>query len=214
MSLLSIAAKYGYSEAISLLIEAGARHDVGSKPPLISVLDSGSRSALTALVKSKPREILSVYNEKPILLHAIIMKTTLLPVIATLVREETQKMKEEGDPNTPPFPPNGLTDAQRKRLNTALERQDSVMITTFTPENDVKIRHVWSKMSEQKDDTTLATEFRDPKSFESEPFGLPQKKAQQNQELLSDEEEEPASEASQKSDGSLYIQDDDKPVAA
>ncbi|EAX94313.1 hypothetical protein TVAG_466710 [Trichomonas vaginalis G3] len=212
-----MAAKHGYSEAISLLIEAGARHDVGSKPPIISALESGSRAALTSLVKSKPREILSVYNEKPLLVHALEMKSTLLPVVATLVREETLKMKEEGDPNAPPFPPTGLTSSQQKRLNTALERQDSVMISSFTPENDIKIRHVWAKISEQKEETTIATEFREQKSFESEPFGVPEQNNQPNDDVLTDEEEDngdPVEEESQKSHDSLYIQEKPQPVAA
>ena len=82
--LLSLAAKLGNDESNTLLVEAGARHDVGNIPPLISCIKSGSRPVLMALIEKNPREILSVYEQKTILEHAIIEKTTLLPLIATV----------------------------------------------------------------------------------------------------------------------------------
>lgn len=168
--LLSLAAKFGNDEAISLLIEAGARHDVGNIPPLISCIKSGSRPVLMALIEKSQREVLSVYNERSILEHAIIEKTTLLPLIATLVREETEKMKAAGDPNTPEFPPSKLTQAQLKRLNTALERNDSVESVSYTPPDDHQIRHIYQSLSATQQESTIATEFQSQLGNDLEQF--------------------------------------------
>ena len=159
-SLLSWAAELGNDEAITLLVEAGARHDVGNVPPLISCLKSGSRPVLMALTEKNPREVLSVYNEKSILQHAIEKKTTLLPLIANLVQEEIQKMKDAGEPNIPQFPPPNLTPAQLKRLNIAIERNDSVSFVTYTPPDEHQIRHLYQNLYTRQQESTIASEFQ------------------------------------------------------
>ena len=159
-SLISWAAELGNDEAITLLIEAGARHDVGNVPPLISCLKSGSRPVLMALTEKNPREILSVYNEKSILQHAIEKKTTLLPLIANLVQEEIQKMKDAGEPNIPQFPPPNLTQAQLKRLNIAIERNESVSYVSYTPPDEHQIRHLYHNLYTRQQESTIASEFQ------------------------------------------------------
>ena len=175
ISLLSVAAQYGFSEAIKMLISAGARQDVGSIPPLISVIKSGSRASLIELLKQKPREILAVYNEKPILFHAIVEKTTLLPVIAAFARDETTKMKQEGDPNTPPFPPLGLSPSQQKRLNTALERNEIVSTTTTSEYPEDQVKSIWQEIPHQEDHTIIPEDFITTETDDDidAPFGIP-----------------------------------------
>ena len=177
ISLLSLAAQYGFSDAIKLLIDAGARQDVGSIPPLISVIRSGSRASLIELLKQRPREILTVYNEKPVLVHAIIEKTTLLPVIAAFVRDEITKMRQEGDPNTPPFPPEGLTSSQIKRLNTALERNESVSTTTLSEYPEEHTLPIWKEIPHNEEIpaslSELAMNVTEEEDLDDVPFGIP-----------------------------------------
>ena len=54
-------------------------------------------------------------------------------------------MKAAGDPNTPQFPPQKLTSAQLKRLNIALERNDSVSSVSYTPPDEHQIRHLFDE---------------------------------------------------------------------
>ena len=177
ISLLSLAAQYGFSEAIKLLIDAGARQDIGSIPPLISVIRSGSRASLIELLKQRPRDILTVYNEKPVLVHAIIEKTTLLPVIAAFVRDEITKMRQEGDPNTPPFPPEGLSSSQIKRLNTALERNESVSTSTYNEYPEEKTLPLWKEIPHIEEHATSISEFNlisaEDEEEDDAPFGIP-----------------------------------------
>ena len=171
MSLLAIASQYGFANAVHMLIEAGARTDVGTIPPFIAVLKSGSLPCLIALLKRKPSEILSIYNEKPILYHAIEEKTTLLPVIAIKAKEETNKMKQDGDMNTPPFPPVGLTSAQLKRLNIALEKGEAVISQTEECYGDVL--SVWKQISIHDLQSTTQPEFESVDTDDDTPFDIP-----------------------------------------
>lgn len=171
MSLLAIASQYGYANAVHMLIEAGARTDVGTIPPLIALLKSGSLPCLIELLKKKPSEILSIYNEKPILYHAIEEKTTLLPVIALKAKEETNKMKQDGDINTPPFPPVGLTPAQLKRLNTALEKGETVISQTEERYDDVI--SIWKQISIHDIQSTIQPEFVSVDTDDDTPFDIP-----------------------------------------
>lgn len=159
-SLLSIAAEHGFSDSIRMLIEAGAKLDVGAIPPLISVLKSGSRQSLEALLEKNPREILSNFGSQPIIYHAINEKTTLLPIIATRVKDEIEKMKNNGEPNPPPFPPEGLTSSQQKRLKISLEREDSVTTTVMMTSKPKPVRTIWQlNNGKPHDESTIASEF-------------------------------------------------------
>lgn len=159
-SLLSVAATYGHSEVMSLLIEFGARYDVGSIPPYIAVLKSGSRPALEVLLKHRPKDVVNTYNDKSILTHAIIEKTSLLPVIAKKYKEEVQRMASENNPSTPKFPPDDLTPPQLRRLNTALERNDSVQTTAMMEVPPKPIRSIWYALN--RDTSTFASSWRSP----------------------------------------------------
>lgn len=142
-SMLSVAAHYGFAEITSLLLDSGALIDNGIMSPLLSVLKSGSRPVFMALVIRDPKILLSVFNGKPFIYHAIVEKTTLLPIIATLVKTEIEKLEKSGISNRPSFPPEGLTSSQKKRLQSAIERKDSVTTTNMISEKKKALRSLW-----------------------------------------------------------------------
>ena len=144
-SLLAIAARMGYAEAIKLLLDAGALFNRGSSHPLIEVLISGSRESFAILVNEREHELpYLIINKQPFIIHAIKAKTMLLPVIAKIVEQYTKEAQENGDNEVTPFPPPGLTSHEKARLEKALRVEDSIIPIDTVNEKVKKLKSPWS----------------------------------------------------------------------
>lgn len=146
-SLLAIAAWNGFADVAKLLLEFGANTNPRGMPPLIAALNNENREILAVLLEKNPSDVLKRFYDKAFLYHAIDMESNLLPVVATLVKQEIQKMKDCGAENVPKFPPK-LKGKQRKTLSKALELNDTIITTEFI-DNVVKdIKCPWKKLRE------------------------------------------------------------------
>lgn len=144
-SLLAIAARKGYAEAIKLLLDAGALFQRGQVHPLIEVLVSGSRESFAILVSTREPELpYLIINQVPFIVHAIKAKTMLLPVIAKIVQNETKEAIERGDTKVTPFPPPGLTSSEKARLEKALKVDDSIIPIDTVNDKVKKLKSPWS----------------------------------------------------------------------
>lgn len=144
-SLLAIASRRGYSAAIKLLLDSGAIFNRGQSHPLIEVLVSGNRESFAVLVHDREHELpYLIINDVPFIVHAIRAKTMLLPVIAAIVKAGTEAARANGDNEVPPFPPAGLTSSEKKRLNKALEVQDSLIPVDTVNDKVKKLKSPWS----------------------------------------------------------------------
>ena len=137
-SLLSIAVYNGSAEAAKMLLDAGANPHPEGMPPLIAALNNETRESLAVLLKGRSRDILSEFENKPFIVHAIEYKSNLLPIIVSLVKEEIEKMKEAGEENIPPFPPKGLKSKHKSKLEKADALHDTLITSEFV-DNAVKV---------------------------------------------------------------------------
>lgn len=145
LSLLAIAARKGYAEAIKLLLDAGALFNRGQSHPLIEVLVSGSRESFAILVHEREHELpYLIINHTPFIVHAIKQKTMLLPVIAKIIEQYTKEARENGDKQVTPFPPPNLTSAEKARLEKALRVEDSIIPIDTVNEKVKRLKSPWS----------------------------------------------------------------------
>ena len=144
-SLLAIASRMGYAEAIKLLLDAGALFNRGNTHPLIEVLISGSRESFAILVHEREHELpYLMINKQPFIVHAIKAKTMLLPVIAKIVEQYTKEAIDNGDKEVTPFPPPGLTSHEKARLEKALRVEDSIIPIDTVYDKVKKLKSPWS----------------------------------------------------------------------
>ena len=144
-SLLAIASHKGYPEAIKLLLDAGAVFNRGQFHPLLEVLSSGNREAFAILIQSREKELpFLIIDQKLFIIHAIQLKTMLLPIIAAIIKKETEEALKRGENNVPPFPPIGLTNPEKKRLQVALEVKDSLISIEGVKDKVKRLKSPWS----------------------------------------------------------------------
>ncbi|EAY00675.1 hypothetical protein TVAG_208670 [Trichomonas vaginalis G3] len=144
-SLLAIASRKGYPEAIKLLLDSGAIFNRGQSHPLIEVLVSGNREAFAVLVHEREHELpYLIIDNKPFITIAIKEKTMLLPVIAAIIKKYTEEAIANGDNKVTPFPPPDLTGPEKTRLEKALKVTDSLIPIDTVNEKVKKLKSPWS----------------------------------------------------------------------
>lgn len=145
MSLISIASSKGFSEIVLMLIEAGANLNPPINPPLLTVLESGSKLCLSVLLYERSEEILKEIDGKILLYHAAVQESSLLPVIAKITQIEIQKLKQQDAKKNeiPPFPPKGLSPNQKKEINEVLALNEALLPINSVCETIKSIKKVW-----------------------------------------------------------------------
>lgn len=146
MSLISIASSKGFSEVVLLLIGAGASLRPPTNPPLLAVLESGSKMCLSVLLYRRTEEVLKCIDGKILLYHAAVQESSLLPVIAKLTQIEIQKLKQRNVKRSeiPSFPPKGLSSNQKKEINEVLSMNESLLSIESVCETVRSIKKVWT----------------------------------------------------------------------
>jgi hypothetical protein len=126
-----------------MLRDAGAKLDVGNKHPLLVWLEGGSRECLAALIEKDESVLLHKVGpgEKSFLLHAILEKSALLPVIATIAKKQGLARSASD------YPPADVKGLDLRAVNAALERGD-----TYLPYDEIKrevsaIRSPWKRLT-------------------------------------------------------------------
>ncbi|OHT09394.1 hypothetical protein TRFO_21718 [Tritrichomonas foetus] len=115
-------------------------------PPLIAALNNETRESLAVLLQDRPHDILSEFENKPFIVHAIEQKSNLLPIITALVQAEIQKMKDAGEENIPKFPPKGLKSKQKSKLDTAIKLHDTLITSEFIDNTVKTIKCPWRRV--------------------------------------------------------------------
>lgn len=119
MTMLSIAARGGYAEAVKMLLDH--RADPLQGQPLLDVLVSGNRMALAVLLENRTSDLIREIDGKLLVWHAATKESSLLPVIAHMTKLEIDKMKLMNAKNIPKFPPPGLSRVQMSELQKGLK---------------------------------------------------------------------------------------------
>lgn len=115
--MLYIAMQQSFDVGIKMLVDAGADMDLGDSNPLVFAVKHGNRECFSALINGHESKIIEEKEGKFILIHALDNKTTLLPVVAAMV-------KKESEIKNVPFPPVKLGNKDKKRLERALGFND------------------------------------------------------------------------------------------
>ncbi|OHT17458.1 hypothetical protein TRFO_02468 [Tritrichomonas foetus] len=152
MSLLSIAAHSGYSEVVLMLILAGANLYPSLNPPLLTVLNSGSKMCLSVLLMNREKDVLRKINGKILVHHAALQESSLLPVIANITMNEIQKLKEKNKSEIPVFPPKGLSSEQKKELHQAMNLHEDLLPIISVYKSIKNIKQIWSPCVVVNDD--------------------------------------------------------------
>lgn len=144
MSLVSVASSKGFSEIVLMLIQSGANLNPQINPPLLTVLESGSKLCLSVLLNERIEEVLKEIDGKVLLYHASNQESSLLPVIANITRIEIQKLKQKNEKNIPSFPPKDLSSNQKKEINELLPLNESLLPIDSVIETIKNIKRVWT----------------------------------------------------------------------
>lgn len=123
-SLLSIAARSGFYEGIKMLVEKGAKLENGSEHPILTALQRGSRECFVALIDGREEIVLNNYQDHSLAYHAIQYDTTLLPLLASVMQKEYQKLLDRSSQTNVTFPPSDLSNKDKKKFETALKYDD------------------------------------------------------------------------------------------
>lgn len=148
-SLLSIAVYNGSAECAKMLLIHGANPLPEGTEPLIAALNNETRETLAVLLQDRPGDVLRVIEEKPFIVHAIEMKSNLLPIITTLVKNEIKDMEEKQKDNIPNFPPKGLKSKQKKELEKAEKLNDERITADFVDAAVNAIKNPWKNINDQ-----------------------------------------------------------------
>lgn len=145
-SLLSIAVYNGSAECAKMLLMHGADPLPPGTDPLIATLNNETRETLAVLIQDKPECVLRVIEEKPFIVHAIEMKSNLLPIISTLVRKQIKILEEKNAKDIPKYPPKGLKRSQKKELEKAESLQDERITAEFVNNTVKAIKNPWKNI--------------------------------------------------------------------
>lgn len=148
-SLLSIAVYNGSAECAKMLLVHGANPLPQGTEPLIATLNNETRETLAVLLQDRPRDVLRVIEEKPFIVHAIEMKSNLLPIIVTLVKKQIKEMEDNHEDNIPKYPPKGLKRSQKKELEKAESLQDERITADFVTDAVKAIKNPWKNINDQ-----------------------------------------------------------------
>lgn len=148
-SLLSIAVYNGSAEAAKMLLIHGANPLPQGTDPLIATLNNETRETLAVLLKDRPSDVLRTIEEKPFIVHAIEMKSNLLPIIVSLVKQQIKIKEDNHEENIPVFPPKGLKRSQKKELEKAESLQDERITADFVDDIVKSIKNPWKNINDQ-----------------------------------------------------------------
>lgn len=141
MTMLSVAAKGGYAEAVKMLLDHHA--DPLEGQPLVDVLSSGNRLALAVLLENRTSDLIREFDGKILAWHAATMESSLLPMIAYMTKLEIDKMKMMNAKNIPKFPPAGLSRVQLGELNQGMKLRQTLPSTEPVAKAVKKVKLPW-----------------------------------------------------------------------
>lgn len=142
-SLMATAARNGSAEAIQILIDAHADPQVGNASPLVEVLHSGNKLALSVLLQNRTSDLVKLFNGKTVAWHAATIESSLLPIVAWMTNSEIEKMKAMNAANIPAFPPNDLNRIQKRQLMDSLTLRQVLPSIDSVKKSVKKIKVPW-----------------------------------------------------------------------
>lgn len=137
-SLLAVAVKSGCYEGIKMLRDAGAKLDNGTERPLLLAVQYGKRESLGALLEGQEKEVFATYDGKSFISLVIKSQSTMLPVIAGIAEQQSQKDKSLR------FPPSDVKGGDWKKLKEAKDRHDCFLATKFIEEDVAASESIWT----------------------------------------------------------------------
>ena len=143
LPMISIAANSGYSEVVLMLIEAGANLYPITNPPLLHVLNSGSKLCFSVLIEKREQDLLKPIDGELLVYHAAKTESSLLPLIAKLTKHEIEKLQEINCEDIPIFPPKRLNTQQKKELELSLSFDDSLLSTDKVYRMIKDVKRIW-----------------------------------------------------------------------